>query len=591
MDPTLSPLETILRQCAATAPQPWYPSIYAHDAGISRDELDPHLDRLRLGGLIHLTDWVSGQGQGYALTPAGVQLLESPRQLAQLQAGKLPRSEGPSFSAIFAAGKRERTPWSRGEEVREVFLYPRRAVVTQVLLALNVLVFFVGFCLSIVEHGSGTNFLYRGDGRILHQTGSVQGMDLLRGEWWRLLTSCFNHGNLLHIIMNMVVLYIEGTAVERMYGHARYLVLYLLSGVAGSTVALLAQPVRGCVGASGALCGVIAAEGVWLLLNRSHLDARLVSQLLRRLGGMVVMIVLISMMPEVSGGGHFGGAVGGLIAGMLLHYLHLAHGWRRGLFAAALLAMPVVCIALFAPAQKQDQRWEEAELIGRYLPLVVEAEDEVIALDKERVQPVKGQKAEERKAKDVEEALAALAKMRQRLAETLEVLAKAGPYRSPDTEEQLQELRAGLRHNQTTCEALELLRFHLPRSELTMKEAEQYCNKEVLPLLNSRPAARDKAKSAAAATGLEGEQTKLLQEAERFKAVGPYQDSTLEEIRQREMQHLEAVAQWFHFYEECLRKGEVCTEANNPALKRQKERVMKLRQRLNQLLQSTQAKD
>jgi len=84
----LDSLETILRQCAEAAPSPWYPSAYARTRGIPRDDLDPDLDRLRMAGLIHLTDWVQGQGQGYALTPDGEHVLQTPRELARLRAGQ-----------------------------------------------------------------------------------------------------------------------------------------------------------------------------------------------------------------------------------------------------------------------------------------------------------------------------------------------------------------------------------------------------------------------------------------------------------------------------------------------------------------------
>ena len=84
----LDPLETILRQCAEAAPFPWYPTAYARTNGITREELDPHLDQLRMAGLIHLTDWVQGQGQGYALTPEGESVLQNPRELAKVRAGK-----------------------------------------------------------------------------------------------------------------------------------------------------------------------------------------------------------------------------------------------------------------------------------------------------------------------------------------------------------------------------------------------------------------------------------------------------------------------------------------------------------------------
>src|SRR6267378_5751680 len=107
-----NPLEMILRLCAAEAPKPWYPSVYTQTTGEPRDRLDPHLDRLRLGGFVQLTDWVQGKGQGYALTPAGGQLLEQPRLLARLRNGDLPprRDEvrRPTGAAAFST-------WERGE--------------------------------------------------------------------------------------------------------------------------------------------------------------------------------------------------------------------------------------------------------------------------------------------------------------------------------------------------------------------------------------------------------------------------------------------------------------------------------------------
>ena len=65
--PGTDPLNAILRLCAGTAPNPWYPKLYCQETGVARDSLDVPLERLRLGGMIHLTEWVEGAGQGYAL--------------------------------------------------------------------------------------------------------------------------------------------------------------------------------------------------------------------------------------------------------------------------------------------------------------------------------------------------------------------------------------------------------------------------------------------------------------------------------------------------------------------------------------------
>ena len=76
---TVPSMEDILRLCATAAPNPWYPSEYVRSTGIPRDNLDLPLERLRVGGLIRLTVWVKGTGQGYVLTPEGEEALQSPR--------------------------------------------------------------------------------------------------------------------------------------------------------------------------------------------------------------------------------------------------------------------------------------------------------------------------------------------------------------------------------------------------------------------------------------------------------------------------------------------------------------------------------
>lgn len=79
--------------------------------------------------------------------------------------------------------------------------------------------------------------------------------------WWTLLTCLFLHGGWLHIIGNMWFLYIFGDNVEDRFGHFRYLMLYLLCGLAGSVAHLITNynSVMPTIGASGAIAGVMGA--------------------------------------------------------------------------------------------------------------------------------------------------------------------------------------------------------------------------------------------------------------------------------------------------------------------------------------------
>src|SRR5579859_7056679 len=78
-------LEILLRECQAAAPRPWYPSEYAQQTGVARATIDADLDQLRLAGLVRLSDWVQGKGQGYLLTPEGEEILRNTRYLRRLR--------------------------------------------------------------------------------------------------------------------------------------------------------------------------------------------------------------------------------------------------------------------------------------------------------------------------------------------------------------------------------------------------------------------------------------------------------------------------------------------------------------------------
>src|SRR5207247_5670489 len=87
--------------------------------------------------------------------------------------------------------------------------------------------------------------------------GSAAGVS--NGEWWRLITSAFLHYGPLHLAMNMVSLYFAGSILEQVIGRWRYVLLYLVSGLAGAAGALYWTPHGVTVGASGATFGVLGA--------------------------------------------------------------------------------------------------------------------------------------------------------------------------------------------------------------------------------------------------------------------------------------------------------------------------------------------
>jgi membrane associated rhomboid family serine protease len=349
------PLQAILISCARSAPNPWYPADFAEATGLPRERLDALLDELRLGGLVRLTDWVQGRGQGYTLTPEGQEVVNNPRLLEKLAPGGVARKPAPP--ALVAARPRAgMNAWERGEAIRSALLYRTTPVVTYGLILANVAVFLAGLMLAHRRQMPLNDFIAGSHPEILEATGAVSWYSVLDGQWWRLVTANFVHIGALHLGMNMYALYILGPLVERLFGHVRYLVLYLVAGFGSTCIGVLFQ--LGCAGASGAICGLLAAILAWTFLNRHSLPAPLVASWYRVILINTVLILIISAMPKISWSGHLGGALVGLAAAALLNYQRFGFVWQRALATVGLLLLPVVCYAVLLQAPKFNKEWE-----------------------------------------------------------------------------------------------------------------------------------------------------------------------------------------------------------------------------------------
>ncbi len=143
---------------------------------------------------------------------------------------------------------------------------------------------------------------------------------ILRGEFWRLITSVFIHGGLIHIAMNMWSLYVIGPLVERLYGNMAYAVVYLAAGLGGAIASVAASPIRIGVGASGAICGVLGALAAFLITHRRSIPASLLKSLSSNVVGIIVIMVVLGwIVPNIDQEAHFGGLATGFLCGLLLY--------------------------------------------------------------------------------------------------------------------------------------------------------------------------------------------------------------------------------------------------------------------------------
>lgn len=213
--------------------------------------------------------------------------------------------------------------------------YAQSFVVTQVLIAVNVLV----YALTVVQAKS----LNDNDHAEVFQLGVLWGRATFGGgEWWRLFTSGFLHFGPIHIAVNMFSLWMMGRALEPVFGKARYLALYFVSMLGGSAAVLLFDNLdRGTAGASGALFGLMGAYAVIVLKLRLNPTSLVIT--------LAINAYITFGVSGISILGHVGGLViGALVTVALLYAPKLEPRWQATGIAILVVAM-VGLLAFKAP--------------------------------------------------------------------------------------------------------------------------------------------------------------------------------------------------------------------------------------------------
>ncbi|WP_341946928.1 rhomboid family intramembrane serine protease [Microbacterium sp. LWH11-1.2] len=162
-------------------------------------------------------------------------------------------------------------------------------------------------------------------------------------EPWRLLTAMFVHGGFIHLALNMLALWMLGQSLEPMLGRARFLALYLISGLGGSVAVAVIAPGTSTVGASGAIFGLMAA----LLIIGRHIGAN-VTGLLVILGINLVYGFVFSQ--NIAWQAHLGGLViGALIAFIFTRTKRREQRVWQIVLLAAVTVLLIVVVAFVPP--------------------------------------------------------------------------------------------------------------------------------------------------------------------------------------------------------------------------------------------------
>jgi membrane associated rhomboid family serine protease len=212
--------------------------------------------------------------------------------------------------------------------------------VTFTLIGINVGVYLVQLLMGsglsanrgwIYEHGVLVS-------SAIDSSGQLVGVS--QGEWWRLITATFLHYGIIHLGLNMLVLWFLGPALEGYFGHWKYLLVYIVSGLAGSAGALIWSPDALTVGASGAIWGIMGAALV-LEARRIYVFGG------QALGLVVVNAIFTLLVPGVSIGGHLGGFIGGALCALAFSSLRRSPALATlSMAAVGVLAVAVAVVSV-----------------------------------------------------------------------------------------------------------------------------------------------------------------------------------------------------------------------------------------------------
>ena len=194
----------------------------------------------------------------------------------------------------------------------------RFRIVTLILIAINVAVFAVEAALS----GFG-GFNLSISTLVLVDMGAMYAPAIQSAaDLYRFVTPMFLHVDLMHLAFNMVALYSVGEVLERVLGKGNFLALYFIGGITGNAVSYAAVVLLGggptvSAGASTSVFGLFVAVALLGALHKGN--RRLYAQYSKSMLSIIaVNVVYTFLVPSISISGHLGGALGGLIAMLMI---------------------------------------------------------------------------------------------------------------------------------------------------------------------------------------------------------------------------------------------------------------------------------
>lgn len=192
--------------------------------------------------------------------------------------------------------------FTRTESLRDfIRLYPIVSIIITIHVVLYLSTILPMFPNSwIFENLSGVNLYIR------------------EGEYWRLITPTFMHGSFSHMLFNSFSLVLFGPALERMLGHGRFLIIYLVCGLIANVATLLLEPPTYMhVGSSGAILGLFGYY-IAIIMFRKHMLSKQNAQIIITLS--VVSLIMTFLQPNINITAHLFGLLGGFLLGAIPYF-------------------------------------------------------------------------------------------------------------------------------------------------------------------------------------------------------------------------------------------------------------------------------
>lgn len=183
-------------------------------------------------------------------------------------------------------------------------------------------------------------------------SGALSARYIDKGEIWRLPRSLFLHGDLLHLVLNALALWILGRLGESIYGPLRLVGILVLCGLSGALLSW-SFGAHQTVGISGAIFGLLGAEIIVGWRNREHLPDDLGQALRIQLPFWAVVNILVGLLvPVIDNASHLGGLIAGLVLGVIVDdYWVKKARWKGGkdfLWGSLILVVGVVSLLKIA---------------------------------------------------------------------------------------------------------------------------------------------------------------------------------------------------------------------------------------------------